>query len=253
MIRLFNGRNLDGWYTYIAERGKHADPKHVFSVEDGLLHITGEEFGCITTNEPYANYRLIAEYKWGEKTWSNPEKKRYDRLDKARDNGILIHSVGKDGAYWDCWMLSIEVQIIEGGTGDLLLVNDQSDKSLIFTATVPAAPEKQEKCWVYQPGGQMQTQKDAGRINWFGRDPDWKDVKGFRGKRDIEKPVGEWNRIEVIATGDSLKYILNGVTVNEVFKVQPNKGRIQIQSEGAEIFYRKIDLKPLPLLTSKPE
>jgi hypothetical protein len=192
---------------------------------------------------------LIVEYRWGDKTWPADDE-RYDRFNKARDNGILVHSVGRDGAYWGSWMLSIEAQIIEGGTGDLLLVNDSSIKGLRFTATVPAAPEKQGNCWVYQPGGTLQTLERAGRINWRYRDPKWEDVKGFRGERDVEKPAGEWNRFEIVAAGDSLKYILNGVTVNEVVKVSPRRGKIQIQSEGAEIFFRKVDLLPGPETTA---
>lgn len=238
VIHLFNGRNLDGWYTYVKDLGRDRDPNRIFTVQDGMIHITGQHLGCLTTNDEYENYHLIAEYKWGEKTWP-------PRVDNARDNGILVHSVGKDGAYWKAWMLSIEAQIIEGGTGDLLLVNDRSDKSLTFTATVEAAPGKQGNCWVYQPGGALQTQVGAGRINWLHRDPDWKDVKGFRGPRDVEKPVGEWNRFEIIAAGDMLEYVLNGVTVMKVTNVQPRRGRIQIQSEMAEIFYRKVDLIPL--------
>jgi len=84
-----------------------------------------------------------------------------------------------------------------------------------------------------------------GRIDWFARDPNWEDVKGFRGKNDIEKPVGEWNRMECIAEGDKISIILNGTLVNQALNVKPSKGRIQIQSEGAEIFYRRVDLTPL--------
>ncbi len=237
-IHLFNGRSLDGWYTCVKGHGRDRDPNRVFTVQDGMIHITGQDLACLTTNDEYENYRLIAEYRWGEKTWP-------PRVENARDNGILVHSVGRDGAYGDVWMLSIEAQIIEGGTGDLLLVNDKSDPSLTFTATVEAAPAKQGDCWVYQPGGASQTQTGAGRINWLHRDPDWKDVKGFRGPRDVEKPLGDWNRFEIIAAGDTLEYILNGVTVMKVTKVQPRRGRIQIQSEMAEIFYRRFELTPL--------
>jgi len=70
-------------------------------------------------------------------------------------------------------------------------------------------------------------------------------VKGFRGENDIEKPTGEWNRIECIAMDDKISIILNGTLVNQALKVKPSSGRIQIQSEGAEIFFKRIDLTPL--------
>jgi hypothetical protein len=42
-IRLFNGKDLDGWFTFLNNRGKNNDPKKVFTVHNGLLHISGEE------------------------------------------------------------------------------------------------------------------------------------------------------------------------------------------------------------------
>jgi hypothetical protein len=86
---------------------------------------------------------------------------------------------------------------------------------------------------------------NSGRINWFARDPGWKDIKGFRGTEDIEKPVGKWNRIECIVKDKEIIVYLNGTLVNHAFDVKPQKGRIQIQSEGAEIFFRRIVLNPL--------
>ncbi len=233
-INLFNGNNLDGWYTFIKDRGRDTDLKKVFQVHDGMIHISGEEYGCITSNEEYSNYTLVVEFKWGGKTFA-------PRVNNARDNGILIHSKGKDGGYSGTWMHSIECQIIEGGTGDFLVVGDSSPA---FALSSHVAPEKQNGTYIYKPGGSLAT-INGGRINWFGRDPDWKDVLGFRGKNDIEKPAGEWNRMECIADGDKVSIILNGTLVNEAINVKPSMGRIQVQSEGAEIFFRRVELTPL--------
>ena len=234
-IPLFNGKNLDGWYTFLKDRGRDKDPKQVFTVDDGLIHISGEEFGCITTDREYENYTLVVEYRWGANTFE-------PRADNARDNGVLVHSTGKDGGYSGTWMHSIECQIIEGGTGDFLVVGDGSEQ---FALTAPVAPEKQGSSSVFQPGGQPVT-IHKGRVNWYGRDPNWKDVKGFRGENDLEKPVGEWNRMECIADGEELSIYLNGTLVNHATRVKPTQGRIQIQSEGAEMWVRKVELTPLP-------
>ena len=121
------------------------------------------------------------------------------------------------------------------------MVGDGSDK---FQITGTVASEKQGDSFVFQPGGRNET-INAGRINWFARDPEWKDVFGFRGKNDLEKPVGEWNRLECIVENGTITIILNGVLVNKATNVKPKKGRIQIQSESAEIFFRKVELKPL--------
>ena len=45
--------------------------------------------------------------------------------------------------------------------------------------------------------------------------------------------------------GDRLVYFFNGVKVMEGTKVWPSSGRILFQSEGAEIFFRRIELHPL--------
>ncbi|MBT3382102.1 MAG: DUF1080 domain-containing protein [Prolixibacteraceae bacterium] len=233
-IQLFNGQNLDGWYIFLKDRGRDNDPKNVFTVNDGIIRISGEEWGCITTNDEFENYHLITEFKWGEIAFE-------PRLEKTRDSGILLHSQGKDGSKNGIWIHSIECQVIEGGTGDFIVVGDGSDK---FQITSTVAPEKQGNSFVFQPDGNNET-INAGRINWFARDPEWKDVFGFRGKNDVEKPVGEWNKLECIAEDGTITILLNGIVVNKATNVKPKNGRIQIQSESAEIFFRKVELTPL--------
>ena len=233
-IELFNGQDLDGWYTFLQNRGRDNDPKNVFGVVDGMIRISGEEWGCITTNAEYSNYKLVVEFKWGELTYE-------PRLENARDCGLLLHSQGEDGGKQGIWMHSIECQIIEGGTGDFIVVGDGSDD---FQITCNVKPEKQEGSFVFQLDGQPQTIKED-RINWYGRDPEWKDDLGFRGANDIENPVGEWNTLECVAFEGEISIYLNGTLVNKATDVKPNKGRIQIQSESAEIFFRKVELIPL--------
>ena len=227
IIRLFNGKDISKFYTFLKDQGRDQDPKKVFTVTDGMIRISGEDWGCLTTNEEYENYHLIAEFKWGQMTFA-PRKER------ARDSGILVHSVGKDGAYGGVWMCGIEVQMIEGGTGDLLVVGDGSERLLL---TCPVG----EDGHVYQEQGKATT-IHRGRIDWWGRDPQWQDVKGFRGAMDVERELGEWNRLECIVEGQTIRVILNGTLVNRCLDVQPRKGRIQIQSEGAEVFFRRLDL-----------
>ena len=63
--------------------------------------------------------------------------------------------------------------------------------------------------------------------------------------KDAEKPNGEWNTIEVVCDGDKITNIVNGVVVNEGSMASVTKGKIVLQSEGAEVFYRKVELTPL--------
>ncbi|MDD3470289.1 MAG: DUF1080 domain-containing protein [Thermoguttaceae bacterium] len=233
-IELINGKNMDGWYTFLRGRQVGEDPNGVFTVRDGMIRVSGEELGCITTCEGFQDYRLILEFKWGDKTTAGREK-------NARDSGLLIHSVGKDGAFGGCWKYSIECNIIEGGLGDFIVVGDGSET---YAVSANAAPEKCAECWVWQKDGEPRT-IHGGRINWFGRDPDWKDVTDFRGRNDLDRPHGEWNRIEVVAKGGCIDVYINGTLVNQGFDAKPATGQIQLQSEGAEIFFRRLTLLPL--------
>jgi 3-keto-disaccharide hydrolase len=236
---LFNGKNLTGFYTYLKGHGKNKDPEKVFTVRDGMIRVSGQVWGCFTTDKEFENYHLVVEFKWGDKTWK-------PREGRARDSGVLLHCVGADGVAGGSWMESIECQIIEGGTGDFILVGGKGKPTM--TAEVERRPtgsgSKKHQESYYKPGG-TPTRFPPGRINWFGRDPEWKDVKGFRGKRDVEKPAGQWNRLECICDGDKITNILNGTVVNVGTKASHTRGKILFQSEGAEIFFRRIDIKPL--------
>ncbi len=226
---LFNGKNLDGWYTWLREN-RYQDPKQVFSVVNGAIRISGEEWGGIATRQPYRDYHLVVEWRWGGKTWGNRER-------RTRDSGILIHCVGEDGAASGTWMESIESQIIEGGTGDIILVGGKGRPSL--TATV-----REQGREVYWDKNGAPVTRTSGRIDWWGRSPEWKDEIGFRGPNDVEKPTGQWNRQEIYAQGDKLRYVLNGKTVNQAYNLSHRAGKIMIQSEGAEIFVHKVEIEP---------
>jgi len=238
-IRLFNGKDLTNFYTYLKGVGKNKDPDKVFTVQDGMIRVSGQHFGCFTTEKEFENYLLVVEFKWGKKTWPPREK-------ATMDSGILLHCVGEDGgSSYDKkgnpngpWMESIECQMIEGGTGDFILVGGKGKPSITVTA------EQRGNQWYYKEGASPKEFK-GGRINWWGRDPEWKDVLGFRGKQDVENPAGEWNMLECICDGGKITNILNGKVVNAGTNASHTKGKILFQSEGAEVLFRRIDLLPL--------
>jgi hypothetical protein len=240
IIHLFNGKNLDGWYTYIKSKGKGIDPDKIFSVADGVIRISGVEYGCITTNEDYENYVLEIEYKVGEHSYGS-------RKGKAFDSGILIHSKGKDGAFGNVWMKSIEIQVIEGGTGDFYVVSNSKDEIFSLTSTIDPKTNRASGGGIFSPGGIETTVfTPSNPVRRQGVDKYEKtDNARFRNVNEIEKPHGEWNLVKIVAYRDKIDVYLNNQMVNQAKNVKPQKGRIQIQSEGAEFFYRRIDLIPL--------
>lgn len=216
------------------------DPKEVFSVTaDGQLRVSGKAYGGLTTKAAYKDYHLVCEYKWGDKTWGRREK-------ASRDSGVLVHCFGPEGANGGAWMASHEAQIIEGGTGDYLALTSKAPDGTVLqvSAMMEAVRNKGRGGMSWVPDA-PRVKVTGGRVDWQFRDPAWRDVRGFRGKADVESPFGEWTRLEVIARGDTLEFLVNGVLVNRAFECKPAAGRILLQTEAAEMFVRRYELHPL--------
>lgn len=215
--------------------GLNEDPLNVFSVqiEDGMpvLYITGQIYGGLTTKKEYGNYHLKLEFKWGQKKYE-------PRLNAIRDNGILYHAYGEHGAFWNVWMNSQEFQVQETDMGDYIAIGPGSDIHADYR-TEGGILE-----WIYDPNAKLEP---------FGVNSN----KG-RCRRAIDKelPNGQWNTLELICFEDKSWHIVNGTVVmalenSRLDSLTPlTKGRIQIQSEGAEAYYRNIEIRQI---TEVPE
>jgi Domain of Unknown Function (DUF1080) len=247
VIHLFNGKDLSNFYTWLVNDHR-ADPDKVFTVVgavDGApaIRISGQKYGGIVTTQEYESYHLVVEFRWGSVTWP-------PRLDRARDSGVLVHCQGPDGNTRDDfngpWMQSIEAQIIEGGVGDFIIVagHDASARRLTPEMTVAVSRDRTGE-FFYDPAGTPTVHRSGQRINWTGRDPDWVGRLGFRGVQDVEGHGSDWTRLEVIVEKDRITNIVNGRVVNVGTSPSLTRGKITIQSEGSEIFVRRVDLYPL--------
>ncbi len=240
---LLAGPALDEFYSWL-HASHHRDPERVFASRNGRLRISGEGFGYLGTRRAYRDYRLTLEYRWGDRNWRS-------RSGKARDAGVFLHAVGPDGNSHDgdgAFRSAIECQIMEGATGDLMLIRGDDERGdlipLALTAEVRAAPDSDG--WPYwEDGGTERTIETWGRLNWFGKDPAWEDRFGFRGADDRESPAGEWTRLEITCAERTIEVRVNGAVVNRATNVVPSAGQILLQCEGSEIEFRRIDIEPL--------
>jgi hypothetical protein len=192
-----------------------------------VLHITGEYYGCLVTKQDYSNYRFRAQFKWGEKKWE-------PRLTEPKDSGVLYHSRGEFGVdYWKSWALSQEFQVIEHGIGEYWT---QATSAFDIRAD-PRKPGEEAPRWNPKaPWTQFMAPNNHALAG-----------------SDEDKP-GEWNTIELVCYQDDCVHVANGKVVmalaNARFKqgdafVPMTRGKLQIQSEAAEVFYRDLEIQPI--------
>jgi hypothetical protein len=215
---LFNGKNFNGFDTLLQNHGVNNDPDKVFQIENGILHISGAEFGGLVTKKEYGNYYLRAEFKWGEKMYE-------PRLGKARDSGIQYNITGP----LRVWGRLMEFQIAEGGTGDIWVINGtgMTVDGKEYLSTAEAGPSQYT------------------RIPHIGRGP-LVNVTGFRDPvDDLENPHGEWNLLELVVRPDRILYFVNGKLANVGTKPNTTQGKILFQCEGAEVFFRNMEIAHL--------
>jgi hypothetical protein len=197
---MFNGKNLDGWYKWLKDKGKNNDPANIFSVvENGVLHDMGTELGYIMSEKSFGNYHFVLDFKWGEKKWAPRDKMK-------RDSGIC-YNIPEDEPD-SIWPQSVECQIQEGDVGDFWLLNYST----------------------IQVDGKQNSPLQHSQI-----------VK----KVDAEKPNGEWNTVEVISVNGKCAHIVNGTVVNYGENSSLIGGRILLQSEYAELYFRNIRIREL--------
>jgi hypothetical protein len=235
VVPLFNGKDLTGLTTWLKE-SKRDDPKKVFRVTDGQLHITGDGFGYIATERAYKDYRVVAEYKWGKKT---------DGGKYVRNSGVLLNAVGPDGGANGTWMSCVECQLAQGCCGDLIVIRGKDEKGqtvpVSITSDVALGPDKRPR---WKEGGEKTTFTNK-QLWWNRHDPAFKEFLDTYGKDDVESKLGEWTKVECVCEGATITVYVNGVKVNRAYDVFPAAGKVLFQTEGFELFVRKWELHPL--------
>ncbi len=245
---LFNGKDLkdwDAWLGYadpaltytrpaVAPIGVSAQSADIFKVvvEDGrpALYVNGKTWGSLVRRGDFHDYHLRLQYKWGKVRWP-------PRATQAPNNGLLYHTHGAPGVVWGTWSQAVEFEIMTGSIGMVVPVGE----AISVTTTAVDDPTLIDPKLRFAPGGRVQTVQ-GGTKNW--------NVEAYA---DAEKPAGQWNTLDLYVLGDRAIHVVNGVPVMEVRDLKADgapltHGAIQLQSEGAETFFRDIVLEPITSL-----
>lgn len=252
-IPIWNGIDLTGWHSYLATPynleidsegntiepfGIDNDPLEVIKVietdQGNAIRISGVAWGMIYTKKEFKNYHLKLKVKWGEDM-------HRPRENGPRDSGLLYHGFGEPGsAYF--WMNSQELQIQQGDMGDYWPVGN-------VEIDIPSIPYD-DKYYIFKADADLRAYYSAKILETSSQDSLAKRrvFKAF----DAEKSHGQWNDVELIVFGDSSIHVVNGKVVMRLFNSrtmsnkQPlNSGKIILQSEGAEVYYKDIYIKKL--------
>ncbi|TWB40474.1 uncharacterized protein DUF1080 [Nitrospirillum pindoramense] len=251
-VSLFNGHDLRDWdawlgypdpaRTYLARPGQTpvgTDPAAIAKIvhvvrEEGepAIFITGQIWGGIVNRGDHANYHLRLEYKWGRARYA-------PRLALPPNNGLLYHSHGAPGAVYGTWMAAAEFEIMQGSVGMVVPVGPD----VTATTDVGRDPTLIDPQRRYMKGGRAVVVTP----------PAW----NVEAASDAEKPAGQWNVLDLYVLGDQAVHVVNGVPVMVVRDLRMREGgawvplthgRIQLQSEGAETYFRRITLEPITRL-----
>lgn len=229
-IKLFNGKNLDGWTPKIRGYDLGINYGDTFRVKGGLLRVVYDgypkfdgKFGHLFYKTPYSHYRLRVEYRFlGKQCPGGPGW-------AFRNSGVMIHgqpavSMRKDQDF----PVSIEVQFL-GGDG----VHPRSTANVCTPGTHIVM------------GGKLITQHCTDSTS-----------KTYHGD--------EWVMVEAEVHGSGvIKHKVNGETVLTYEKPQLDKGdpdarplikdgntlleggTISLQAESHPIEFRRVEILPL--------
>lgn len=130
---------------------------------------------------------------------------RWPEGSEGGNNGVLVHT--STARALGIWPKSVECQLASGNAGDF---------------------------WVI--GTTLEVPNPEGRV---------RDRRHLNLTDDSEKPIGDWNTMEITCKGDTITVKVNGDLVNEATNCSVSEGAISLQSEGAPIEFRKVEIKPI--------
>lgn len=114
-IKLFNEKNLKGWYAYEPVSEKQKDASKVFYAEQKMIRMYGDKIGYLMSEKSFKNFQLTLEYKWNTDS-------TVVRKSNKKNSGImyLVPTSTPD----TLWPKGIQFQVKEGATGDFVFLQN---------------------------------------------------------------------------------------------------------------------------------
>ncbi len=204
-ISLFNGKDLTGWTVDIPSSDKDPNQLPSFIVHEGKLVSLDRPGGHLLTEKSYQNYKLSVVYRFPS---------------GGGNCGILVHA-SKLRELHNMFPKSIEVQMMHKNAGDFWCIGENIE--------VPDMEKRRPRANPNQAFG--------------GGKGDARQILNLTD--DSEKPLGEWNTMEIECRNDEIKVHVNGTLVNHGTKATATSGKIAVQAEGTQVEFKKIELTPL--------
>ncbi|TWT79179.1 hypothetical protein CA13_05770 [Planctomycetes bacterium CA13] len=204
---LFDGQSLAGWQGHLdSDTAKTAD---VWSVRDGVLVCKGTPLGYLRTTEKYTNFQLKLDWRWAVDDESDAGRKANA---KTPNSGVLLRITGDPIGFMP---RCAEAQLQSGSAGDIWAFRG-----------FPLTPGQDR----------IREVKDHAVLG---------DFSGVAAMAKAEKELGQWNSYDITMNDGKLTVKINGQLVNEATGLEVVSGYIGLQSEGAEIHFRNIEVTPL--------
>lgn len=187
-----------------------------WTLQDGILRTGGLTMGYFRTRQAFADYRLVLEWRWAE----GPRQILPNGKVRPRNSGIFVHVETPDKVWPRCF----EVQLRDTDAGSIIAMEGSTCREVdLLRARLMS-----------QAGSDSAALLKAREAKVITKD-----------KKGLERPVGEWNRLEVVCRGDTITCSVNGVPQTHITNTNPKAGFIALQSEGAPIEFRNVRLEPL--------
>jgi hypothetical protein len=201
---LFNGKDFDGFHAF-------ARPLPDGTTPDAWKAWSIKDGVVTCSGLPVSCLATKAEYEnfTLKLKWKYPA----DALTRVKrpNSGVLVHVNGPDKV----WPLSYEVQLANGDAGDLWLQED-IDKKFPRLDVVKERHDPRQPRRFIRLGGEA---------------------------KKLDKPLGEWNSLEIYSGNGMLTIFVNGVQANDATGGSLSRGRIGFQSEGVEIQFKDVEIK----------